>query len=89
MAWQRTALGVGGIGALLLHSGVPPTAIVGAGGLIVAVVLLFVAEGRYERTVARVERGEPPSSPALMRTMTITVMFLSLGAILLVILPSR
>jgi uncharacterized membrane protein YidH (DUF202 family) len=89
MAWQRTALGVGGIGALLLHSGVPLAAVLGAGGLLTAVTLLFVAEGRYERTVARVERGEPSSSPALMRAMTITVMLLSVGAIVLVILPSR
>lgn len=89
MAWQRTALGVGGVGALLLHSGVPLAAVLGAGGLLAAVTLLFVAERRYERTVARVERGEPPSSPALMRAMTVTVMLLSVGAIVLVILPSR
>jgi uncharacterized membrane protein YidH (DUF202 family) len=88
MAWQRTALGMGGISALLLHSGVPVSAVLGALGIVVGVGLLFVAERRYEHTLVRVQRGEPPSSPALMRTLAATVMVLAMGAIVLVVLPA-
>ena len=88
MAWQRTALGIGGIGLMLLHSGVPVTAVLGGGAILMAVGLLFFSERRYEHTLVRVQSGEPPSSPALMRTMAITVMALAVGAILLVIVPT-
>lgn len=89
MAWQRTALGMGGIGALLLHSGLPVTAVVGGAGIVAAVGLLFVAERRYERIIARVERGEPASSPALMRTLSVAVMVLGVAALGLVVLSAR
>ena len=55
MAWQRTALGVGGIGALLLHSGsdvgsgwwpIVPAAM----ALLGAPILLIVAERRFGET---------------------------------------
>lgn len=52
MAWQRTALGVGGVSALLLrHAGgnLYGTTIAVL-GLVLAVVLLVVVEGRYVRT---------------------------------------
>lgn len=89
MAWQRTALGMGGIGALLLHSGLPVTAVVGAAGIVTALGLLFVAERRYERIIVHVEQGEPVSSPALMRAIAAMVMALGFGAIILVVLSTR
>jgi hypothetical protein len=88
MSWQRTALGIGGIGLLLLHNGVPQTVVLGGAAIVMSVALLFLAERRYEHTLARVQSGEPPSSPALMRTMTGTVMVLAVGAIILVVLPA-
>ncbi len=88
MSWQRTALGVGAIGLLLLHNGVPATAFLGGAAILMAVALLFLAERRYEHTLTRVSAGEPPSSPALMRTMTGTVMVLAAGAIVFVVLPA-
>lgn len=89
MAWQRTALGVGGIGLLLLHNGWGATAVVGAAAVLMAVALLFFAERRYEHTLARVQAGEAPSNPALMRALAGTVMALSLSAVILVILPAK
>lgn len=88
MAWQRTALGIGAIGLLLLHNGLHVTAFVGGAAILMAVALLFFAERRYEHTLARVQAGEAPSNPALMRAIAGTVMVLSLSAIILVVLPA-
>lgn len=87
MAWQRTALGVGGIGALLLHSGVRVSAVIGATGLLVALGLLAVTEHRYERIVRRVEAEEVASHPRLVRLVAVVVAALGAGAVLLVVLP--
>jgi hypothetical protein len=89
MAWQRTALGVGGIGALLLHSGVAVAAVLGGLGLVAAVVLLVVTERRYERIVAHVSAGRRASSPALVRTVSVATVALAAGALVLVVLPVR
>lgn len=89
MAWQRTALGVGGIGALLLHSGEPVSATIGAAGLLAALVLLAVSERRYERIVLRVEAQRPASRPWLIRLVAVTVAALGVGAALFVVLPQH
>ena len=89
MAWQRTALGVGGIGAALLHSGILVTVVIGAVGLVSALTLLVVTERRYEHIVERVQGGRPPSSPALMRIMSATVVLLAVGALTVVVVPAR
>jgi uncharacterized membrane protein YidH (DUF202 family) len=88
MAWQRTALGVGGIGAVLLHSGSVFTAVVGALGLVVALALLVLTERRYERIMRKVQGGEPASQPALMLTMSTVVVLLAVAALVLVVLPT-
>lgn len=87
MAWQRTALGVGGVGALLLHSGLAVTAVVGGLGLLTALALLVLTETRYERIMSKVQAGEPASHAALMRTVSGAVVLLALAALLLVVLP--
>lgn len=89
MAWQRTALGVGGIGAALLHSGIVVTVVIGAVGLLSALTLLVVTERRYEHIVHRVLGGRAPSSPALMRLMSATVVLLAVGALTVVATPKR
>jgi uncharacterized membrane protein YidH (DUF202 family) len=86
MAWQRTALGLGGVAALLLHQakGDPLTAAPGVAGMLVALVVLVVAERRYERTVRHVVAGRGPASPALVRTMAATSVALSVAALVLI-----
>jgi uncharacterized membrane protein YidH (DUF202 family) len=88
MAWQRTALGVGAIGAVLVHSGSFFSAVVGALGLIVALALLVLTERRYERIMRKVQGGEPASHPALMLAMSAVVVLLAIAALALVVLPS-
>ena len=87
MAWQRTALGVGGVGALLLRSGVTASAVVGAAGLLAALGLLVLTERRYEWILQHVEANRAPSHPMLMRAVAATVAVLGLAAALLVVLP--
>lgn len=86
MAWQRTALGLGGVAALLLHEAGsnPLTAAPGVAGMLVAVVVLVVAERRYEHTVRHVVAGRGPASPGLVRTMAATSVALSVAALVLI-----
>lgn len=86
MAWQRTALGLGGVAALLLHeaNGNPLTAAPGVAGMLVALVVLVVAERRYERTVRHVVAGRGAASPALVRTLAATSVALSVAALVLI-----
>jgi uncharacterized membrane protein YidH (DUF202 family) len=88
MAWQRTALGVGGLGALLLHQAgsMPLRAFPGALGLVVALALLLATERRYERTLARVERSESATSRLLVGTVSAATTLLSVSALVLVVL---
>ncbi len=87
MAWQRTALGVGAVGALLLHhaGGVNVRAVPGVFGLVAALVLLLTAETRYVRTVHSVRGGHPTSSPALVRAVAAVVVLLGVAALALVL----
>lgn len=88
MAWQRTALGVGAVGALLVHhaGGVSAKAVPGLLGLAVALVLLVAAERRYVTTVRRVRAGHPTASPALVRGVTVTALMLAVSALVLVVI---
>ncbi len=88
MAWQRTALGVGAVGALLVHytGGLSVKAVPGLLGLAAALVMLLAAEHRYVVTVRRVRAGHPTTSPALVRAVTVTVLLLAAAALLLVVL---
>ncbi|HET8603438.1 MAG TPA: DUF202 domain-containing protein [Marmoricola sp.] len=86
MAWQRTALGVGGIGALLLHhaGGIGVRAVPGAVGLAVALVLVLAGEQRYERTVRHVRAGNPLAGRFLVRLLATATVLLSVCAVVLV-----
>lgn len=88
MAWQRTALGVGAVGALLVHhaGGVNAKAVPGLLGLAAALALLLVVEHRYVVTVRRVRAGHPTSSPALVRGVAATVLLLAVASVVLVAL---
>jgi uncharacterized membrane protein YidH (DUF202 family) len=87
MAWQRTALGVGAVGALLIHhaGGVTWGAIPGALGLLVGLVLILASEGRYERTVHRVRSGQQATSRGLVRTLAGITVLLAASALVLVV----
>ena len=85
MAWQRTALNVGGVSALLLHGATdnPVTAAPGVAGLLVAIGLLLMVERRYEQTVRRVASGSSPAGPAPVRTVAVTAVALAVAALVL------
>ncbi len=87
MAWQRTALGVGGVSALLLHEtgGRLVAALPGLLGLVVAVILLVLTEVRYEYTVHRVGAGRDPVAAPLVRLMAGTVALLAVLSIGLIL----
>lgn len=86
MAWQRTALGVGAVGALLVHhaGGISAKAVPGLLGLAVALVLLLTTEHRYVTTVRRVRAGHPTASPTLVRAVTATALMLAVSSLVLV-----
>jgi len=85
MAWQRTALGVGGVSALLLHLADQSLAAMtpGAAGLLVAVVLLILAERRYVWTIPLVEVDESLLGRGMVRLVTASVIALSAWSVLL------
>ena len=87
MAWQRTALGVGGVSALLLHQtgGRLFAALPGLTGLGLATALLVLSEWRYERTVSRVEPWPDPLRAPLMLMVALTVSSLAVLAIGLIL----
>lgn len=87
MAWQRTALGVGGVGAVLLHEAGADllAAIAGGLGLLFALALLLAVDARYDRTVRRIEANRSPASPGLVGAVSVAALVLALGAVLLVL----
>jgi uncharacterized membrane protein len=83
MAWQRTALGVGAIGALLLKTaGRSWAAVPGVLGMLVALVLIAVSEHRYVRTIRKVEAGRPAHSTTMVRLLTGITVLLAVSALL-------
>ncbi len=87
MAWERTALGVGGVSAMMLHGTTSNllTALPGMLGLGVALGLLVMAQLRYEHTVRRIGDGLTPAAAPLVLTLAVTVAtlaVLSIGLIL-------
>lgn len=88
MAWQRTALGVAGVSALLLHhtggrtvAAAPPVL-----GLLTALALLLATERRYVRTVRRIESGEPATSRTLVRLVSAVAVLMAVSAVAIVVL---
>ncbi len=88
MAWQRTALGVGGVSALLLHQtgGRLVQSLPGMFGLAMAIVLLVLSELRYERTVSRISSGADPVHARLLLLLALTVSLLAIMAIGLIVI---
>lgn len=91
MAWQRTALGVAGIGALLLHAtrdagATRWLAAPGIAAMTAAVALLVVAERRYDMSLLRIERGRQPLARISVRVLAVGVFVLALLAALSVVL---
>ncbi|MBI2244376.1 MAG: DUF202 domain-containing protein [Nocardioides sp.] len=82
MAWQRTALGIGGVSALLVHhaEGRVALALPGGVGLAGALVLLVLVEQRYQRTIRKVSAGDSPMGPGLVRWTAFGTVLLSLAA---------
>jgi uncharacterized membrane protein YidH (DUF202 family) len=88
MAWQRTALGVGAVGALLLHHAGPRVwaATPGILGMLVALGLIVASERRYDRMVHRVRSGRPATSRMQVRVLAGITLLLSMAALVLVVL---
>ncbi len=87
MAWERTALGVGGVSALMLHdTGSAVLAKVpGLIGLTAALGLLVLAQVRYEHTVRRLESGLTPRAAGLGLALSgavVVLAALSIGVII-------
>ncbi len=86
MAWQRTALGLGGVSALLLHhaDGDPVASIPGVAGLLAALGVLLLVEARYLRR----DHGELETSPmgvGHVRAVAALTVLLSLAAAVVVL----
>ena len=86
MAWQRTALGIGGVSALLLHyaAGAILPSLPGALGLLTALGLLLVVEARYVQNSRHGDAGNSPMGPAMVRNVAVGTVLLA-GATLLVL----
>ncbi len=87
MAWQRTALGVGAVSALLLHEtgGRLLAALPGILGLAGATILLVLTEVRYEYTVHHVGAGRDPVAAPIVAVLAGTVTMLAVLTIALII----
>lgn len=87
MAWQRTALGLGGVSALLLHdaAGDLTASAPGAAGLVAALVVLVHADTHHRHGDASPEHA--PMGIRAVRVMAILTVLLSLLAALVVLRP--
>lgn len=87
MAWQRTALGIGAVSALLLHHarGQVGLSVPGGAGLLGALVLLLVVEARNVRSHRDVESARSPMGRALVRAVSLGVALLALAAIAVIL----
>ncbi len=86
MAWQRTALGLGGVSALLLHraGGELGPSVVGAAGMLAALVVLLLVEVRYLHG-HREEGAESPMGVRSVRGIAAATVLLSLGSVVVVL----
>ena len=87
MAWQRTALTMAGVSALTLRhaEGDVLRSLPGLVGLVGAVGLLLVVDGRYLRMLRHVEQGSEPLGPHLVRALSLGSVLLACGALLVVV----
>jgi uncharacterized membrane protein YidH (DUF202 family) len=83
LAWSRTALAFGAVGALMLHSGMSTGdrlhELPGLVGLGSAAATYLLGVIRYDATTRKVPRGQPMTSAGSVRTLTaltaLTVVF--------------
>jgi putative membrane protein len=86
MAWQRTALGLVGVSALLLHlaGGALGLSLVGAVGMLAALFVLLQVEARFLHG-HRNDVAESPMGVWAVRGITAATVLLSLGAVVVVL----
>lgn len=91
MAWQRTALGIGAVSALLIHhaQGRLKLSVPGAAGLLAALVLLLVVEARTVRSYRQGQTLRTPMGPRLARAVSLGTMLLALAAVAVVLGAGR
>ena len=74
LAWSRTALSFGAVGALLLHNGITTGGglnfLPGIIGLCCAAGTYLLGVARYHATTRKVSRNEPMTSVGSVRTLT-------------------
>lgn len=87
MAWQRTALGVAAVSALLLHhaEGRVGLSMPGGAGLLAALALLLGAEGRDLRAQRGEAAGCSPMGQAFVRAVALGTMVLAVAAVAVVL----
>lgn len=86
LAWQRTALGVGGVSALLLHDvHRSPVLLVPVLGLGFALAVLVVAEVRVDQVLTRVRAGGTPARPWLVRATALGTLLLAIAVVVMVV----
>lgn len=85
MAWQRTALGLGAVSALLVrHAGADLGAVApGVAGLVIALVMLIGVEARHRRRRAAPPEAAPMGAAAV-RSITWVTVLLALASALVV-----
>ena len=89
LAWQRTALGLAGVSALLVHDarGDLVASAPGVAGLVVAIALLVYADTHHRRHDAEAPEHATMGIAAVRLMASLTVL-LALAAVLVVIRPS-
>jgi putative membrane protein len=87
MAWQRTALGLGGVSALLLHhaGGKIAPSLPGAAGLLAALTVLLLVDARYLRG-HREEVADSPMGVGPVRGIAAATVLLSLGSVAVILI---
>ncbi len=87
MAWQRTALGFGGVSALLLHHarGDIVLSVTGGTGLLAALTLLLVVEARAVRSHSEVGSENASMGRTGVRAVSLGTVLLALAAVIVVL----
>lgn len=74
LAWSRTALSFGAVGALMLHNGMSSSnrlyELPGLVGLCAAATTYLIGVRRYHTTIRKVPRRQPMTSVAAVRILT-------------------
>jgi uncharacterized membrane protein YidH (DUF202 family) len=90
LAWTRTGLAFGAIGALLFHRAAQGEAwllVFGTPAALTAALILGRAQWRYRATVAAVEQGRSPASPRLLAGVAFAAWLVAVGALVAILIP--